>query len=122
MLFAPHCASAGVFCSCAATSPPTALASLVCTGSQPVVEKPGWERPSPGSATLALLSTCQFGARSIVSAPATAGVTSAQQTASSAQAVLCQPMPSPSPRFGQARFRTAGPDIEEPGPSLPAIR
>src|ERR1041385_2434773 len=121
MLLAPHCASGGVFCSCAATSPPTALASLVCTGSQPAVEKPGWERPAPWSETLALLSPCQFGARSIVSAAATAGATSAQPTASSVQAVLCQPMPSPSPRFGQAGFRIAGPGLRTAGPSVPAF-
>src|SRR5690349_10791601 len=116
MVFAPHRASAGVFCSCAATSPPTAFASLVCTGSQPAVEKPGWERPPPVSVTFALLVTCQFGARSIVSAAATAGATHAQPAASSVQAVLCQPMPSPSPQFGQARFRTAGPLFQRAGP------
>src|SRR5215813_2826224 len=116
MLFAPHCASAGVFCSCAATSPPTAFASLVCTGSQPVVEKPGCDSPAPWSVTFALLVTCQFGARSVVSADATAGATNAQPTASSAPAVLCQPMPSPSPQFGQARFRSAGLVFQQLGP------
>ena len=60
-----------MLCSSAATSEPTALASLVRTASQPVVEKPGWLRLSAAAVATALLCTCQLGARSIVSAEAT---------------------------------------------------
>src|ERR1700754_754873 len=78
MLLSPHLSSAGVFCSSAATSEPTAFASLVLTASQPVVEKPACERPGPVSVVFALLVTCQFGARSTDDADAAAGVRIAQ--------------------------------------------
>src|SRR3954467_1415809 len=71
MLSLPHCASAGGFWSSAATSEPTALASLVWTASQPVVVNPAGEGAPPVSVTEALLDTCQFGARSVVSPRAT---------------------------------------------------
>src|SRR4051794_2721851 len=87
MLSAPHWSPAGMFCSSAATSVPTALASLVLTFSHAVASNPGWLRPPPVSVTEALLETCQFGARSVVS-PIAAGVRIAQtHPAASAAAV-----------------------------------
>ena len=56
-----------MFCSSAATSEPTAPESLVLTFSQEAVLNPAWLRPPPASVTEALLETCQFGARSVVS-------------------------------------------------------
>src|SRR3954468_3596015 len=77
MLASPHLESAGAFWISAATSEPTALASLVLTLSQLAVSKPACERPPPVSVTEALLETCQLGARSVVS-PIAAGVRIAQ--------------------------------------------
>src|SRR4051795_7668929 len=77
MLSSPHGSPAGRFWISAATSEPTALASLVLTFSQEAVSKPVWLRPPPVSVTDALLETCQFGARSVVSPTAT-GVRIAQ--------------------------------------------
>src|ERR1044072_4345613 len=77
MLLVPHWSSAGMFCSSAATSEPTALASLVLTFSHAAVSKPAWLRPAPVSVTDAELETCQFGARSVVS-PIATGVRIAQ--------------------------------------------
>src|SRR3954454_17165140 len=77
MLLSPHCASGGVFWISAATSEPTALASLVLTFSHAAVSNPACERPAPASVTDRLLETCQFGARSVVS-PIAAGVRIAQ--------------------------------------------
>src|SRR3954468_2344578 len=77
MLLSPHWESAGTFWISAATSEPTALASLVLTFSQAVVSNPACDRPPPVSVTETLLETCQFGARSVVS-PIAAGVRIAQ--------------------------------------------
>src|SRR3954465_9218119 len=71
MLSLPHCASAGVFWSSAATSEPTALGWWVGPASRPVVLNPACESAPPVSVTEALLDTCQFGARSVVSPRAT---------------------------------------------------
>src|SRR4051812_22621718 len=71
MLSAPHWESAGWFWISAATSVPTAFASFVRTASQPAVSNPACDRPPPASVTEALLETCQFGARSVVSPRAT---------------------------------------------------
>src|SRR3954453_17296454 len=78
MLSSPHWSLAGRFWISAATSEPTALASLVLTFNQEAVSKPAWLRPAPVSVTDALLETCQFRARSVVSPKAT-GVRIAQR-------------------------------------------
>src|SRR3954451_12910259 len=99
MLLAPHCASAGVFCNCAATSVPTALASLVLTASHPAVENPGCDSPSPGSVAIALLTPCQFGARSTVEADATGAWNAHSAAAASTTRSVGLDIPSPSPRI-----------------------
>src|SRR3954468_24918040 len=123
MLSAPHCALAGVFCNWAATSVPTALASLVLTGSQPVVEYPGWKRPSPGSGAIALLTTCQSGARSTVEADAT-GAGNAHSTAAASTArsvgldILLLPLESVAIRKDAFRTRPTRPQDRRSGTSI----
>src|SRR3954454_10795460 len=99
MLLAPHGSSAGMFCSSAATSEPTALASLVLTFSQAPVSKPAWLRPAPVSVTAALLETCQSGARSVVSPMATG-------------ARIAQTHPAASAAAADARARNRDPGTE----------
>src|SRR3954462_3469274 len=87
MLSSPHWSLAGRFWISAATSEPTALASLVLTFSHAAVSKPAWLRPAPVSVTDALLETCQFGARSVVSPMATGARIAQTHPAASAAAV-----------------------------------